>query len=337
MKTESGKIKISATNLEIGVHRSISGKIIEDGGITIPFGTFHSIISNTDAERINLETVSGNLLVKTDNYQARIQGIGIDEFPIIPSVQHKDSSIELKSGFLRDALIEIVSAAQFSEIRPELSGVLFDFQATIIKLVATDSFRLAEKTLYTNQFKTNIANGFRAIIPLRTIQEVVRIFPEDQIMKIFFDQNQILFTTEGGELLSRLVSGNYPDYEQIVPKTIETELTIDREKFMNSVRLVSSFSGKVNEIKLRLKDDGRALEVFSSNQYVGENNYLVPAKTKGKGFSDVSFNWRYLIDGLKVVKGETVSFGVNGDSKPAILKAPDDHSYFYILMPIKAV
>jgi len=92
----------------------------------------------------------------------------------------------------------------------------------------------------------------------------------------------------------------------------------------------------VNDIKLKVRDDGKTMEVFSSNQYLGENNYLVPVKTKGGHVDNLSFNWRYLMDGLKILSGETIIFGVNGDSKPAVLKSQEDNSYFYILMPIKA-
>jgi len=336
LKTVNGKIKISSTNLEIGISKFIFGKIIEEGGITIPFIPLHNIISNINAERVSIETISGNLVVKTDNYQARIQGINEEEFPIIPKIEDTSRCLEISSAALKDALTSIMSAAQFSEIRPELSGILFDFQVTILKLVATDSFRLAEKTIFTNQFKTGFQNGFKVIVPLRTIQEVTRTFPKDQTMKLYFDQHQVLFAAEDEELISRLINGQYPDYEQIIPKAIETELSVPRETFINAVRLVSSFSGKVNDIKLKVRDDGKTMEVFSSNQYLGENNYLVPVKTKGGHVDNLSFNWRYLMDGLKILSGETIIFGVNGDSKPAVLKSQEDNSYFYILMPIKA-
>lgn len=335
IKTAGNKIKISATNLELGINKFISGKIIEEGGLTVPFNTFYNIVTNTDTERINLETDKNNLIIKTDNYQARIQGISEDEFPIIPKTQSTETSIEINTLVLKNSLLQIISAAQFSEIRPEISGVLFDFQVTVIKLVATDSFRLAEKTLYNPQFKTNFTKGFKIIIPLKTIQEIIRIFTEDQAVNIHIDPNQIFITSDGQELISRLIDGQYPDYEQIIPKGIETELTINREKFAGAIKLVSSLSGKVNDIKLRIKDT-KAVEIYSANQYLGENSYLIPAKIKGPEFKEVTFNWRYLLDGLKVVETENLLFGINGDTKPAVIKPTEEPSYFYLLMPIKA-
>lgn len=336
LKTSDTKLKISATNLEIGINKFINAKINEPGGLTIPFLTFNNIISNIDSDRINLESDKNNLIIKTDNYQARIQCINEEEFPLIPKIENQDNILTINSTILKNSILEIINAAHFSEIRPEISGVLLDFQVTVLKIAATDSFRLAEKTLFDNQFKTKINKGFKLIIPFKTIQEVIRIFPENQEMTICIDPNQILFKSEDQELISRLIDGQYPDYEQIIPKNIETELVVNREKLFNAVKLVSSFSGRVNDIKMRLKDGSKALEIYSASQYLGENNYLIPVKSKGDEFKEITFNWRYLLDGLKVIKSENIFLGVNGDAKPALIKAPEETNYFYILMPIKA-
>ncbi|MEK7555032.1 MAG: DNA polymerase III subunit beta [Patescibacteria group bacterium] len=336
LKVSDGKIMISATNLEIGVERSLSGKVIESGTLTVPFGTLSSIVSNVDAERVNLESDGNNLLVKTDNYQAKIQGMNPDDFPIIPKIEHKENYLEINTGALKESLYGVIDAAQFSEIRPELSGILFDFQIGSLKLVATDSFRLAEKTLYKNEFQTTFEQGFKTIIPLKTVQEIIRGFSGDEKIRMCIDPSQIGFEGVSERIVSRIIAGQYPDYEQIVPKKIETEITMNREQLLGAVKLVASFSGKVSDVRLAVGEDEKTLEVFSVNQYLGENNYLVPIKIKGPKFSGLSFNWRYLADGLKAVKSERILFGVNGENKPAIIKSIDDPSYFYLLMPIKA-
>ncbi len=335
IKTQSSKIKISATNLELGINKFIAGKITEEGGLTIPFTTFYSLVTNTDTERIVLETSKNNLIFKTDNYQARLQGINEEEFPLLPKIQEPQLELEVSSSALKEALLKIAGAAQISEIRPELSGVLFDFQLTILKLVATDSFRLAQKTITEKYFKTAQNKGLKAIIPLKTIQEIIRNFEEDKQLVISFDQNQLFIKSEDQEMISRLIDGQYPDYEQIIPKSTETELILNKEKVIGAVRLVSSLSGKINDIKLTVKD-GKALEIYSASQYLGEGSYLVPAKIQGPGFKDLTFNWRYLLEGLKGVDSETAFLGVNGDSRPSIIKSPSEPSYLYILMPIKA-
>ncbi len=336
LKVDS-KVTISATNLELGVTHTTAGKVTENGSITVPFGTLYSIINNSDSERINLSAENNTLTVKTDNYEAKIQGTTSEEFPIIPKIEDRAHSIEINSETLREAVNEIISAVQISELKPELNGVLFDFQVGVLKLVATDGFRLAEKTLLSNAFRTNITKGVRVIIPLKTIQEVVRVFPKNTDISICIDSHQIFFGTEHLELISRLINGTYPDYAQIVPKSVEHELTVEKNNLITGIKLVSSFSGKTSDIKMRLKKDSKALEIYANNQYIGENNYLIPVKKKKEGgFDEIAFNWRYLMDGVKPMASEQVTIGVTNGTKPAIIRPAGDDSLFYIVMPIQS-
>lgn len=333
IKTFNNKIQLSATNLEIAITKYTSGKIIEEGSITVPLDTLNSIINNINSERINLETKNNALLLKTDNYEATIQGLPEEEFPIIPKIENIKTYLQIDSEILKEGFLKVINAIQLSEIRPEIGGVFFDFQITYFKLVGTDSFRLAEKTINENNFKSSFSNGFKIIIPLKTAQEVLRVVNDGEV-SIFIDPNQILFKNGDLEIISRLIDGNYPDYEQIIPKNFATELSIEKEHLFNAVKLVSTFSGKVNDIKLKTKDGKKILEVYSTNQYLGENKYLIPAKIKGEDF-ETSFNWRYLMDGLKNFSGDELLFKVNNSIKPAILESASDKSYFYILMPIR--
>jgi DNA polymerase-3 subunit beta len=161
------------------------------------------------------------------------------------------------------------------------------------------------------------------------------MIPENQPVEIHMDQNQILFRNEETELISRLIDGEYPDYEQIIPKSVDSEVVVNKEQFMNAVKLASNFSGQTNDIKIKINAGKKVLEVYSANQYLGENNYLIPIKLKGDEFEEVSFNWHYFLDGLKVISQENLIFGVNKNNKPSMIKPTEDSSYFYILMPIK--
>ncbi len=335
LQTEAGKVRLSATNLEIGVTNLLFGKISEEGSVTVPFQALYNIINNSDTERITLLSQDTTLIIKGENYEAKIQGLNPDDFPIIPKIDNQNNSIEIDSSTFKSGLSDVSVAAHVSEIRPEISGVLFDFQIGIIKLVATDSFRLAEKTIDHTKFKTNFTQGFKTIIPLKTIQEIMRIFSDNKPIKIYFDNHQILIKNENVELISRIIEGNYPDYEQIIPKSIETEITVKRDNLVNALKLVSTFSSKTNDIRLKITENNKAMELYSANQNLGENNYLIPIKSKGADNKSLSFNWRYLLDGLKAIKTEDIFFGINSNNRPALLKSPDSRDYFYILMPIK--
>lgn len=331
------KIKLSATNLEIGVTHHLPGKINEEGAAAIPFGVFYSIVSHSDSERIHLETEKNTLLVSTEHYHAKLQGMNSEEFPIIPRAQQQQFSLEVSSEVFKRAVGEVISAAQISEIRPEISGILFDLQPPTLKLVATDSFRLAAKTLFANQFNSTFPRGQKVIIPLKTMQEVMRIFSDAATLTIHLDPNQISFETEETELISRLIDGQYPDYEQIIPKANAAELLIDKGRFESAIKLASSFSGKTNEVRLAFQEDKNVVELSSANQHVGEGVYHIPTKAQGERVAAVGFNARYLADGLKPILAEQFVLGVNGDARPTVIRAPEDVSYFYLIMPVKNV
>jgi len=303
--------------------------------LIIPFNIFNSIITNLQTERINLDSKDNYLIIKTDNYQAKIHGNTKEEFPIIPQI-NSQAFLEFPTAVLKKTLSSVISAAQISEVKPELSGILFDFQVNSLKLAATDSFRLAEKNIINTQFKSNIEQGFKVIIPLKTIQEVNRIFKEeDDQISVYFEPNQVLFKTENSEIISRLISGDFPEYQTIIPQSSETEIVLNKEQLINAIKLTSSFTDRLNEVKISVKESAKNIEVFSFNQILGENQYLIPAKIKGTPL-EIVFNWRFLLDGVKVLDSENIFLGLNGDNKPVLIKSPGDISYFYILMPIKS-
>lgn len=337
IETENNKIKLSATNLELAITYILSGKIIEDGAVTVPINIFSSILNNLLSERVDLESDEENITLKTDNYEAKIHGIKKEEFPIIPEIADKRLYLEISPDILRESLIFVSGATQVSDSRPEFGGILFEFQPTILKIAATDGVRLAEKTLTDQQFKSQIENRFKIIIPFKTTIEIIRILKsEDGLVKIFFDPNQVLIKNDKVEITSRLVNAEFPEYQQIIPHGTETEVIINRADLVSALKLAGSFSDRLLEIKLTIGDKSKNIEVFSSAQGLGENRYLLPAKIKGKPM-EIIFNWRYLLDGVKNFSSEEIILGFRSGDKPTVIKAPQDISAFYILMPVKAL
>lgn len=326
-------INLTATNLEIGVRYNLAGKITKEGSITVPAALFSQIITNLSDERVELSSEDGGLLnISTESYKASLQGSPAADFPLLPAIENTEEYIEVESGALKSALDSALSAAQFSELRPELSSVYFQFLEDRIVLVATDSFRLAEKTLADNQFKSTVTGEFKVLLPLRTAQELARTLKEKGSVKIYRDPNQMLFKTERAELISRLLEGTFPDYRAVIPKDYQAEVVVDRDEFLNAVKLSGVMSGNALEVTLR-PGTGDALEIFSRDEKLGENSYQLPAKMKGS-FKEASFNWKYLLEGAKAMPAKEFTLGLNDDNKPAVLKPRQDTSYFYILMPI---
>ncbi|MCL4406345.1 MAG: DNA polymerase III subunit beta [Patescibacteria group bacterium] len=334
IRADQSKITIASTNLEAAITKIVPGKITEQGEVTVPFNLLNSLINNLQSERIDLEAKKNNLFLKTDNYEATIQGMNPSDFPIIPKITPESGSFNIPAAVLKEGINKIINACQISDLRPEISGILFNFETNVFKLVATDSFRLAEKTIPETQFKSNSLKVKKTIIPLKTIQELVRVLDDEDDVHIFIDDSQALFKTESLEIITRLIDGQFPDYGPIIPKILETEIVIDKQELVNAMKLAGSFTARSGEVIVKVGDDKKIVEVYSADSGLGENKYLISAKINGDPVK-ASFNWKYLLDGLKNIYTDTVLFGLQGDSRPAIIKAPNDTSYFYILMPIK--
>ena len=171
------------------------------------------------------------------------------------------------------------------------------------------------------------------LLPLKTAYEVLRIVHDDELVKIHFDDNQVLIKTEHAELISRLIEGNFPEYTQIVPKKFISEVAVNAVEFFNGVKLAAVFGQKNGEVEIRVHPAKKAVEIVSADQSLGENAYLLPAKIKGEGMT-VVFNWRYLAEPLKVIKTEEVLLGFQEEANPASIRPASDGSYFYIIKPI---
>ncbi len=330
-----GKIVITATNLEIAVEHTLSGKILEEGECAFPCTLFSSIIKNIPSERITIESNDlFQIVITTDNYDATIQGQDAKDFPPIPPLQNKGSSITMPSYMLKDALGAVFPATHYSEIRPEISGVYVHYKDEGLVFVATDSFRLAEKTLRAKEivYEGHI-DSF--IIPFRAVEEIVRIFNQkEELVILEIDTNQIILRTANTRFVSRLIDGRFPDYQAIIPKETKGFLTINREELINAIKLTSSLSGKANDIALRMGEHGGHIELYSRDASVGENHYRVPIKQKGN-IVPLMFNWKYLLDGLKIYTCEEITLGMTSSDRPVSVIHPSDASLLYIVMPLR--
>ncbi|MFH0852079.1 MAG: DNA polymerase III subunit beta [bacterium] len=338
LETDGGRLKISSTNLEIGVNTWTSGKIEKNGSLTCPAKILSSFVNSLPNKKIELETKENSLFVRCENYKAMIKGLPSDDFPLIPQIKTKPFFVFKKSDSLKNDLGAVVVSAAISESRPEFSGVLFKFSKESVKFVATDSFRLAESTIYQGN---NLNEPASFIVPQRTIQELIRIMTEKpgQEIKFSLGDSQILFEIGDVQLVSRLIDGQYPDYQQIIPKGFETKVTLGREEFINNIRIASIFSSRINDVKVVVKND--KAEILSQDSELGENKSQMSAQVQGKPM-EIVFNYRYLMDGLANIPTKQVFLGMNPEgegssprSNPAVIKPVGEDDYLYVIMPIK--
>lgn len=337
LTTEKKQLKLSATDLEVAIISYISCKVEKEGTITIPAKTLFNFISNLPNKKIEVNLKNNILYLKCENYKSNIKGLNAKDFPIIPKIK-SEPALEINSLKFKNALEQIINFVSFSDIKPEITGALFDFTSDKkIKLVATDSFRLGEKLIDFKNTKPKQDNLRSIIIPHKTVQELIRIISnleEEEMVKLSIENNQVLFNLEKVQLISKLIEGTYPSYQQLMSSQFETTVLIDREEFVKAVKLSSFFSSKINDVRLRINSKKSSVEVFSQDLELGENLTTLQGEIKGKEL-EIIFNHRYLLDGLNSITAKKVFLGFNGEVSPGIVKPEGDPSFTYIAMPIK--
>lgn len=332
LKTENGVLKLSTTNLEMGITCDIRSKIEKEGSFTVSAKLLHDYISLLPNERVDIELKNNELELNCKNSKTVIKGIAAAEFPLIPSVSSKDVCRIKTSGF-RKALSGVAFAVAFDETRPEISGVYFNFEKDKLIMVATDSYRLAEKAI---EVEKPFTENKSVIVPIKTVQELIRILGEgDETITIYINENQILFTFNGVNLVSRIIEGQYPDYKQIIPKEFKTKVTINTQELIKTIKAVSLFcrSG-VNDVSLKFLPDKKEVNVSATNIQLGENITRIDGEVEGEE-NNIVFNYRYLIEGVQNINTEDSVLEINSSMNPGVLKPKDEDNYLYIIMPIK--
>ncbi|MBZ9578146.1 DNA polymerase III subunit beta [Patescibacteria group bacterium] len=340
ISTEKNFFNLSATDLETGINWWVLTKIEKEGKITIPSHLFSNFISLLPNKKINLEVKNNTLFIECENYKTQIKGLSADEFPIIPKIS-KEESISIESFPLCQSLNQVTDIVLPSTTRPEISGVYFSFQKNLITIAATDSFRLGEKKIFLKN-NSSLKKEYSLILPQKTAKEIVNVFGEKKgELKMYFSPNQVMFEYLMPEtphpqiqLVSRLIEGEYPNYQEIIPKKHTTQLRLDKNEFLNQIKTASLFSGKINEVKIKVEPKEKKIEIFSQSPEIGEYQSSVPGKIKGEPVK-ISFNHRFLLDGLLNIKSSEILFEFNGDSGPGVLKPVGDETYIYVVMPIK--
>lgn len=324
------KARCVATNLEMGVEFTVPCKVVKSGSLTLPAKLVNTVIQSLDEETITMEVKDSILSIRTDSSTFSIQGIAPNDFPTLPKIK-KEAEFSFVPGELKRALIQVVPALATSDFKPELTGVFVKKDAKKLTLAATDSFRLAEKTLAL----PSSPEGVSMIIPGRACHELLRIIPDGiEAGTILYGENQMVCEFPNTLILARLIDGAYPDYETIIPKTFETALAAGREEFVRKIKAASAVASKLNDISICFSPGETYIE--ATNAEVGKSRIQLGAKVKGKE-GKVSFNFRYLLDGLEALGGEEVMLSLGGDQLPALLSDPSDPSFRYILMPIRSV
>lgn len=338
LKTDKSKLILSSTNLEIAVQTSIGAKIEEGGEITVNGKILNDIISNLSSGSIEVESSQEQLKITSGKFKSNILGSNSSDFPGLPQSSGKNKFILNREEFI-NSLSKVLFAVSPDETRPILTGVLFIFSNKSLKLVATDGFRLSEIKI---KGEVNVED-LKIIIPKTVLYELTKIGDEENI-EVSFDKetNQIIFTIGDTILSSRIIEGDFPDYEKIIPTNQIATINIDKQEFEKSIKLASVFardSGKI--IKLKIKKDLPAqtgeLTITAESSIAGnqEMNLEVRSEEKMENEINIMFNYSFIEDVLKVILDDEIKIIIAPDNKACKFLDSKSSNFLHIIMPIK--
>ena len=345
LKTEGGRLRLAATNLEIGITTSIEASVGEDGDVTVDARLLSEFVNTLPAGPVRLRAEPGkfNLQVQSGEgkhaIKAGINGLDPDDFPVIPTVEGDGFSAIVDPQSLREMITQVEFAAASDESRPVLAGVLARFDGETLTLAAADGFRLAVRE---GRLLAPVGERLDAIVPARAIRELGRILgdrTEPVRLAITPNRSQLLVKVDETEFLSRLIDGTFPDYRQIVPREFNTRLEIGRDMLLHAVRRASFFARDNNDV-VRLavsgsEEDGEpgSLEVSANAAERGSSQSFVDAVVRGPE-TQIAFNARYLVDVLTVLRNGQVTIGMNGSNQAGVLRLPETEEYSHVIMPM---
>ena len=341
LETDRSMLKLSATNLEIAVTTWIGAMIEEEGAITLPARLLTEFVNSLPSDRIDLELESGSgvMEVVCGRAEARIHGASADDFPPIPQVE-EGIAARIGSQDLKNAISRVVFAAATEESRPVLTGVEAKLSGDRFTFAAADGFRLA---VQHGTLSEPVAEEIGVIVPARTLNELSRLLgDQDDPVEIMMvpARGQVLFKVAGVEVVSQLLQGTFPNYDQLIPQNYDTRSVFDLQKLLRAARTAAIFARDgSNIIRLQMTPSeeegisGKAV-VSARSEEVGDNQGEVDTESMEGGESKIAFNSRYLQDVLAVLERGQVALETTTSSSPGVFKPVGSEDYVHVVMPM---
>ncbi len=325
---QKNSLILRATNLEFGIEYELPAKVSAEGVAAIPAGAFSNTIAGIyNSANVTCELEENNITISTSSSKTIIKTLQSEDFPSLPTVSTKPIRLGV-ADFLR-GIKSVWYSASPSTIKPEIGSVYIYPESTTLVFVATDSFRLAEKIITTQQ-----SYEFEPILlPVRSVPEIIRVLERTEgSLEVRISEHQISFTIGNIFLTSRLTQGTFPDYRQIIPKNYTSEVIVLKQDLVSSLRKTAIFSGKFNQVSLHIHPKKKVFSV-SARSDIGENNDSISGAISGEEL-DISFNLKYLTDSFSSLSGDSVSLSAAGQSKPLVVRDAADKSFLYLVMPM---
>ena len=330
IEAKNGVVVLKATNLELGVEIKVPAKIHVEGSVAVPANILFGFISQIpEDENVTLEVDQKNLIVSSSSGKAVINSYNHEDFPTLPVVPN-EKTFKIHAKDLVKGFKSVWYAASVASMKPELASVYVYGDDSEVCFVATDSFRLAEKKIYSKKLKDVGA----ILIPYKSVIEIVRIIDDvsDEI-DVCLTKNQISFSFNTTYLTSRVVEGVFPDYKQIIPKDFTTEVVVLKQDVVQALKLATIFSDAFHQVSIKVDPNKKIFEISTRNTEVGEHTHTLSAAISGEAVA-INFNYKYIVDCFQSIETDSVSLQFNGLNRPMVMRGVSDSSFTYLVMPM---
>lgn len=334
---ENSSLNLTSTNLNQAILSKLSAKVVSDGKIAVPARITTDFLSSVSDETVTLEEGKNlKLKISTKNHQSTIYLLNPEDYPAIPSISN-ENKVQIPTQEFKEAVSTVAFTASKDDTRPVLSGVmLYTPTKDTLCIVATDSYRLAERTIKITEVSELVES---LIIPNQTIQDVIKVIQSQspESVKIFAEEDQISFILDNISIISRLVSGDYPAYKNLIPATSDVNFSVDREELLQTVKVSSLFAREsAGTISLQVDKEDQILTINSIANQVGENHSQISVSTDNTG--SVNLNSRYLIEALNSFNEDVLDIRFSQGITPLVI-SPNGSSkevseHIHLIMPL---
>ena len=328
LRSESGKLELSATDMEISLRTSLEVEVATEGAVVVPGKLLVDLARLLSGEEVSIEHRQGEGVVEIVSGSAvyRIHTYNAEDFPRLPDPTGT-TMVPIDAEALLETAAKVSRAASRDESRPVLTGILVRFEGETLVMAATDSYRLAVKETSMSEPGPELD----AIVPARALVELSRVAQGASELHLGLQENQVLFTSDGVLLTTRRIEGQFPNYRQLLPESFESEVTLPRDELLEVVRRVAVMAQRNAPLRLRFAEG--ELTVSAQTQDVGEAHEAMPAPFSGEAL-DIGFNPEFLRDGIESVEGDELRLKLISPLRPAVLQGAGE-DFSYLIMPIR--
>lgn len=337
--TDEGRLRLSATNLELGITCWIGAKIEEEGSTTVPARTFTELVGTLSDQQVEMalsvRTQTLNVLCGSSNTDLKC--IDSQEFPPMPSPD-SDEGLAINVSDLKEMIQQVTFAASTDEARPILTGVLVTVTGELLTMASADGFRLSVRK---STLSSPTSRPMLAVVPARALSELARIISDgEQVVEMILppDRGQVIFQMKDIQLVSQLIEGSFPDYEQIIPRSKETRTVLSTSSFLKACKQAEIFAREGSHIaRINITPGGElspgSIMITGQSEETGSNQTEIDASIDGTPLL-IAFNVRFLREVLEVVKTPEVTLETTVDTAPGVIRPVGDEDFLHVIMPM---